>query len=49
MSDTIEISNLCKSFHVDGRELEVLKNMNLSVPANEITVLLGRSGCGKTT
>ena len=49
MSDTIEISGLCKSFQVDGRELEVLKNLNLSVPANEITVLLGRSGCGKTT
>lgn len=49
MSDTIEISGLCKSFHVDGRELEVLKDLNLSVPANEITVLLGRSGCGKTT
>lgn len=49
MSDTIEISGLCKSFQVDGRKLEVLKNLNLSVPANEITVLLGRSGCGKTT
>ena len=49
MSDTIEISGLCKSFSVEGRTLEVLKNLNLSVPANEITVLLGRSGCGKTT
>ena len=49
MTDTIEISGLCKSFRVDGRELEVLKNLSLSVPANEITVLLGRSGCGKTT
>jgi len=49
MTDTIEISGLCKSFQVDGRELEVLKNLNLRVPANEITVLLGRSGCGKTT
>ena len=49
MTDTIEISGLCKSFRVDGRELEVMKNLTLSVPANEITVLLGRSGCGKTT
>ena len=49
MTDTIEIKNLCKSFLVDGRELEVLKELELSVPANEITVLLGRSGCGKTT
>ena len=49
MTDTIEIKGLCKSFQVEGRELEVLKQLDLSVPANEITVLLGRSGCGKTT
>lgn len=49
MTDTIEISGLCKSFRVDGRELVVLKDLSLTVPANEITVLLGRSGCGKTT
>ena len=49
MTDTIEVRGLCKSFHVDGREVEVLKQLDLSVPANEITVLLGRSGCGKTT
>lgn len=49
MTDTIQIRGLSKSFFVDGRELEVLKDFNLTVPAHEITVLLGRSGCGKTT
>ena len=49
MTDTIELSGLCKSFRVEGRELTVLKDLDLTVPANEITVLLGRSGCGKTT
>lgn len=49
MTDTIKITDLNKSFQVDGRELVVLQNLNLTVPANEITVLLGRSGCGKTT
>lgn len=49
MTDTIEISGLCKSFCVDGQELVVLKDLDLILPANEITVLLGRSGCGKTT
>lgn len=49
MTDTIEIAGLSKSFCVDGRELVVLKHLDLTVPANEITVLLGRSGCGKTT
>lgn len=49
MTDTIEISGLCKSYRVEGRTVEVLKNLDLTVPAREITVLLGRSGCGKTT
>ena len=49
MTDTIAISNLCKSFQVDGRDLVVLQDLDLTVPAQEITVLLGRSGCGITT
>ena len=49
MIDTIEIRNLYKSFPVENRELIVLQDLNLTVPAHEITVLLGRSGCGKTT
>ena len=49
MTDTIEIKGLCKTFHVEGRAVEVLKNLDLLIPAHEITVLLGRSGCGKTT
>ena len=38
MTDTIEIRNLSKSFRVEGRELKVLQNLDLSVPAHEITV-----------
>ena len=49
MTDRIEIHGLCKSFQVDGREHSVLQNLELTVPAQEITVLLGHSGCGKTT
>ena len=49
MTDSIILSKVCKSFQVDGQELVVLKDLDLTVPANEITVLLGRSGCGKTT
>lgn len=47
--DTIEIRNLTKSFLVDGKTHTVLQDLNLTVPANEITVILGESGCGKTT
>ena len=49
MTDTIEITGLCKTYRVEGRTVEVLRDLALTVPAREITVLLGRSGCGKTT
>ena len=40
----IEIINLCKNFgdHV------VLNNLNLTINTGETTVIIGRSGCGKT-
>jgi phospholipid/cholesterol/gamma-HCH transport system ATP-binding protein len=40
----IEIINLCKSF--DGHK--VLDNLNLSINTGETTVIIGRSGCGKS-
>ncbi len=49
MTEQIEIRGLCKAFSVEGRKVEVLRELELTVPAREITVLLGRSGCGKTT
>lgn len=47
--DGIEVRNLTKSYEVDHQRLEVLKGINLCVEPGEITILLGRSGCGKTT
>src|SRR6476661_6491476 len=32
-----------------GREIQVLKNINISVEQGEIVALLGPSGCGKST
>ncbi len=49
MTDTIEIKNLHKHFLVEERELLIFHELDLHLPAREITVLLGRSGCGKTT
>ena len=40
----IEIINLCKSF--DGHV--VLDNLNLTINSGETTVIIGRSGCGKS-
>lgn len=40
----IEIINLCKSF--GGHQ--VLDNLNLTIDTGETTVIIGRSGCGKS-
>lgn len=45
----IELINVQKSYEVNGQRLSVLQGMNLLLPENTITVILGRSGCGKTT
>jgi len=45
----IECKNLQKTYPVDGRTLPVLKGIHLHIPEKRITVILGRSGCGKTT
>lgn len=47
--DGIEIKNVCKTYLVDNEPLEVLKGINLELQPGQITILLGRSGCGKTT
>ncbi len=44
-----EIKNLTKNFIINGRTHEVIRNLNLSGDTDEITVILGKSGCGKTT
>ena len=45
----IEILNLSKHFFINDKRIDVLKELNLSIKKNKITVILGRSGCGKTT
>ena len=47
--DRIELSGISKQFTVGDGVLTVLQDLNLDIPANEITVVLGKSGCGKTT
>lgn len=45
----VSIENLYKSYEVDGGKVSVLKSMSLEVPEGQVTIILGRSGCGKTT
>lgn len=44
------VRKLCKSYHLaDKKAIPVLKNLNLQITGPSITVVLGKSGCGKTT
>ena len=45
----IEILNLSKHFFINDKRIDVLKELNLTIKKDKITVILGRSGCGKTT
>ena len=47
--DGIKLLNVSKIYNVEKESIKVLNGINLDIPANKITVILGRSGCGKTT
>jgi len=42
----IQLSNICKTY--DGTNM-VVKNLSLEIASGELVVLVGESGCGKTT
>ena len=46
---TIQIQNLNHSFGKGSLKIPVLNDINLEIPAGEITILTGPSGSGKTT
>jgi len=45
----VSAESLCKAYQMGEAEVEVLKNMNLSVAAGEFVAICGPSGAGKTT
>ena len=45
----LEISNVSKSYQVEGKELRVLDHINLKVEPGEFISIVGPSGCGKST
>jgi putative ABC transport system ATP-binding protein len=48
-NDAVVVRGLHKSFGDGSARLEVLKNIDLTVPDGKIVMLVGPSGCGKTT
>lgn len=49
MSQILEITNLSKSFLVEGKPFLVLDNVSLTVSEGEFLAIVGHSGCGKST
>ena len=50
MTNTLlQLQNLTKEYLVQGEKHTVLDNLNLTLNTEQITVILGQSGCGKTT
>ena len=47
--DGIDLIQLRKTYMVDQRCIPILNGLDLCLPENAITVVLGKSGCGKTT
>ena len=45
----INLVKVSKTYTVDKEPVKVLEDIDLNIPAHKITVILGRSGCGKTT
>lgn len=45
----IEVSGVNRTFSVPGGEFQALKDINVKVMRNTLTILKGRSGSGKTT
>lgn len=47
--EIVKVQNLNKKFVTDGKEIEVLRNINLTVEDGEFITIVGHSGCGKST
>ena len=49
MSAILEVRDLCKTYMVNKRQNNVLKNINLTINSGEMVAVMGPSGSGKST
>lgn len=49
MANILEVKDLCKTYVVDKRQINVLKNVNFTVEEGDMVAIMGPSGSGKST
>ena len=49
MDSIIKTNKLCKSFSTGGKQLHVIKNLDLEIERCAYTIIMGNSGSGKST
>lgn len=49
MGNVLEVKDLCKTYIVNKRQNNVLKNVNFSIEEGEMAAVMGPSGSGKST
>lgn len=50
MKQLLNIKDITKTYSTDaGEQIHALKNLSLSIPEKKLTILIGETGCGKTT
>ncbi len=48
-SPLIKLENVWKKYQIGKKELVILKDINLEIPSNSFTAIMGASGSGKST